>query len=387
MAQTTFLRGDSAVTRVLGVRELNRATLERQLLLRPHDLPVTEVVERLVGMQAQTPHSWYAGLWARIEGFRPEHASEPLAGRELVRVALMRSTIHLVTAADCLALRPVVQPAMDRWLYANRDVRSLDGLDLAKVVAAGRELLDERPRTTGELGALLHERFPEGRPAALARVVRDLVPLVQVPPRGIWGASGQTRHATAETWLGRPLDPAPSVERAILRYLAAFGPATVQDVQTWSGLTRLGEVIDRLRPGLAVFRDERGRELFDLPDAPRPGADAPAPARFLYDFDNLLLSHADRSRVLTEACARTRSGIKNGVLPGTVLVDGFTAATWRIDRGKDRGKEGAVLEVRPFAALSRRDAEAVEEEGARLLHFAAAGAAAHDVRILPPIGG
>ncbi|MEV0973214.1 winged helix DNA-binding domain-containing protein [Microtetraspora glauca] len=370
------------MTSVLGRRALNRATLERQLLLRRHDLPVTGVVEHLVGMQAQTTHSWYTGLWSRIEGFRPEHASDLLAGRELVRVALMRSTIHLVTADDCLALRPVVQPAMDRDLYVNGTMRPAPGLDVATVVAAARELLDERPRTTAELGALLHERFPEGRPTPLAYAVRNLAPLVQVPPRGIWGASGQARHATAETWLGRPLDPAPSVERTILRYLGAFGPATVKDVQTWSGLTRLGEVIDGLRPRLVTFRDERGQELFDLPDAPRPGEDVPAPPRFLYDFDNLLLSHADRSRVLTEACARTRSRVKNGLVPGTVLVDGFTAANWKISRGK----EGAVLDIWPFAALSRRDAEAVAEEGARLLGFAAAAARAHDVRILPPLG-
>ncbi|WP_084516728.1 winged helix DNA-binding domain-containing protein [Microtetraspora niveoalba] len=369
--------------RVLGRRALSRATLERQLLLRRHDLPVAAVVEHLVGLQAQTTQTWYTGLWTRIEGFRPEDASDLLAGRELVRVALMRSTIHLVTAADCLALRPVVQPAMERGLYANRAMRPIAGLDLDKVVAAGRELLDELPRTTAELGALLHERFPEGPPNALASVVRNLATLVQVPPRGLWGGSGQTRYATAETWLGRPLDPAPSVERTILRYLGAFGPATVKDVQTWSGLTRLGEVLDRLRPGLVTFRDERGQELFDLPEAPRPGEDVPAPPRFLYDFDNLLLSHADRSRVQTEACARTRSHVKNGLVPGAVLVDGFTAANWKISRGK----EGAVLEIQPYAALSPGDADAVVEEGARLLGFAAAGAAAHDVRILPPVRG
>ncbi|WP_055588894.1 winged helix DNA-binding domain-containing protein [Streptacidiphilus griseoplanus] len=365
---------------LLSRRALNRATLARQLLLDRSDLSVTEALEHLVGLQAQTPHTWYVGLWTRLAGFRPEHAADLLLDRRLVRTALMRSTIHLVTAADCLALRPVVQPALDRDLFTNfLHRRPIEGLDLAELVAAGRAHLDEQPLTPGELGALLGQRWPDRNPASLAYAVRNLAPLVQVPPRGVWGSSGQPRHATAEHWLGRPLDPEPAVDAAVLRFLAAFGPATVKDIQTWSGLTRLREVVERLRPRLAVFTGEQGEELWDLPEAPRPDPDTPAPPRFLYDFDNLLLSHADRSRVLTEAFTRYAAARKGPVPPGVVLLDGFSGATWRLVREKS----AAALEIRPLAPLGRREAAAVAEEGERLLAFAASGARSLGVRWLP----
>ncbi|WP_433251085.1 winged helix DNA-binding domain-containing protein [Streptosporangium sp. CA-135522] len=364
----------------IGRRALGRATLERQLLLRRSDMPVTDAVEHLVGLQAQTPHTWYVGLWTRLNGFRPEHAADLLTGRRLVRTALMRSTIHLVTADDCLALRPVVQPVLDRDLFTNHTHRKpIEGMDTDELVTAGRALLEEQPCTPGELGALLRRRWPDRAAASMAYAVRNLAPLVQVPPRGLWGVSGQPRHVTAEHWLGRSLDTAPSPEKMALRYLAAFGPATVKDMQTWSGLTRLREVVDRLRPRLLTFTGEQGQELFDLPDAPRPDPDTPAPPRFLYDFDNLLLSHADRSRVMTDACREPWVFPKHGPVPGIVLVDGFTGGTWKIT--KHRG--AATLTVRPFARLSPESADALTDEGARLLAFAAAGAETHDVRLLP----
>ena len=364
-------------TAVLSRRALNRATLERQLLLSRSDRSVVEAVEHLVGLQAQTPHTWYVGLWSRLAGFRPERAGDLLTDRRLVRIALMRGTIHLVSAEDCLALRPLVQSALERSLLTSMHGRSVKSVDRAELVTVGRALLEEQPRTLAELAALLEERWPERGADSLAYGVRNLSPLVQLPPRGVWGRSGRTRHTTAEHWLGRPLDPAPDLQRMVLRYLAAFGPASVMDIQTWSGLTRLAEVVDRLRAQLVVLRDHQGRELFDLPDAPRPDPDVPSPPRFLYDFDNLLLSHADRSRVMSDAHG-AQSAPKNGLLPGCVLVDGFTAGTWKITRGRG----AAVLAVTPFAPLSRQDAEALCEEGERLLAFAAPEAAEREVRHL-----
>ncbi|MEJ2853671.1 MULTISPECIES: winged helix DNA-binding domain-containing protein [unclassified Saccharothrix] len=362
------------MTEVLSRRAVNRATLARQFLLERTARPVPEVVAHLVGLQAQTPHTWYTGLWSRIAGFRPEDAADLLVDRTLVRIAVMRSTIHLVTAPDALALRPLVQPVLDRDLFRNYthgpDMR---GLDVDAVVAAGRALLAEKPRTNKELGALLHEQWPDRSPSALAYAIRCQVPLVQVPPRGLWGRSGPIAHTSVEVWLGESVTDRPSIEDMVLRYLAAFGPATVKDVQTWSGLTRLREVVERLP--LVRLRDEDGQELFDLPDAPRPAEDTPAPVRYLYDFDNLLLSHADRRRVVTPD-VKARDYDPHGPVPQFFLVDGVTAGDWRVERTK----EVATLELRPFHRLSTVDE--VEREGAALLEFLAPEVPKHDIRVV-----
>jgi hypothetical protein len=320
-----------------------------------------DAVEVLVGLQAQTTHSWYHGLWTRLEGFQQERLADMLINRRVVRIALMRSTIHLVTARDSLWLRPLTQPVIVRSAKGSFG-RHWIGLDIEAVVAAGRALVEEKPRTFSELGKLLAVRWPDRPPAALAQAIRAWAPLVQVPPRGVWAMSGPAAHTTAEAWLG----------------LGAFGPATVKDIQAWSGLTRLGEITDRLRPRLAAFRDEHGRELFDLPDAPRPDLDTPAPPRFLYDYDNLLLSHADRSRFITEEYHKQGFTL-DGPMPSVALVDGFTKATWKIVRSRN----SATLTIKPFTRLSKKDAAALTEEGSRLLAFAAADADAHDIQFAP----
>jgi hypothetical protein len=353
--------------RMLTLRMLNRATLERQMLMRRQKLFATEAIEHLVGMQAQAPNPPYVGLWTRLEDFHTDELACLILDRRAVRIALMRNTIHLVTARDCLALRPLVQPVFGRDLYANRSHRAgIEGVDIEALVAAGRALLEERPRTAKELGMLLQERWPDRDPASLARAIRHLMPLVQVPPRGIWGKSGQAAHTTAEAWLGRPLDPDPSLDEMVVRYLGSFGPATVKDVQTWSGLTRLGEVVERLRPRLRTFRDEHGKELFDLSDAPRPDPDTASPPRFLPEFDNLILSHADRTRVIANDYRKVIAS-KNGMVPATVLVDGFVRGTWKTER--TRGK--ATLVIEPFEPLSKEDRDALAEEGEQLVRFVA----------------
>jgi len=375
---------------VLSRQALNRALLDRQLLLRPVPMPaagardgqaraerVIETVEHLVGLQAQAPFPPYYGLWSRLAGFRPSDLAGLLLSRQVVRIALMRGTIHLVSARDCVALRPLVQPAVDRGMTVLLS-RQLAGVDTAALAAAGRILVEERPMTFSELGAALSAQWPQHPPAALAQGVRALVPLVQVPPRAVWGAAGQAAHTSAETWLGRPLEAGPSLERLVTRYLAAFGPASVADAQAWSGLTRLREVTDRLRPGLRVFRDERGTELFDLPDAPRPEPDTPAPVRLVAEFDNLVLSHADRARIISEP-NRRRMFTRNGIFPGTVLVDGFVAGMWKITRSRSAG----VLTIELFGPLGPRDRDSVTDEGGRLLAFAAPDAPAHDIRFGP----
>ena len=364
---------------VLSRRALNRATLARQLLLARSDRSVLDTVTHLAGMQAQTPHTWYVGLWSRLANFQPAAVADLLLNRQLVRIALMRSTIHLVTAADCLAWRPIIQPVLERGLNSTFG-KHLAGIDRAAFVAAGRALVDERPLTFAALGARLAEQWPGRDQAALAQALRAWAPLVQVPPRGIWGRSGPIAHTSAQAWLGTDVASKPSPRHMVLRYLAAFGPATVKDIQTWSGVTRLRAVVDDLRPELVTFRDEQGQELFDLPAAPRPDPATPAPPRFLYDYDNLLLSHADRSRVITDDYRR-QVYPPYGPPPQLVLIDGFTGGDWQVARERDT----ATLTIRPFIPLSAADTAALAEEGVRLLAFIAADAATRDVQVTAPV--
>jgi hypothetical protein len=343
-------------------RQLNRATLERQLLLRRHTMPVLSAVEHLVGLQAQVPLDPYTALWSRIEGFAPQDLAQLLLDRSVVRVVVMRGTIHLVTADDCLVLRPLVQPVLDKELARHRDFApALAGVDLQNVLAFARALFDEGPRTAPQLRAALAERFPHLDAAALAYACRNHLALLQVPPRGVWGQRAQVTTSTAEAWLGRPVAVDPSPDPIVLRYLAAFGPASVADIAAWSGLTGLREVVERLRPRLREFRDERGRELLDLPDAPRPDPDTPAPPRFLPEYDNVLLSHADRSRFTADGGASSTAP----VVRGTVLHDGVVAATWHIDREPDRD----VLVVHHRPRLNKRSRDAIVSEGRRFIDF------------------
>ncbi|MEU9958584.1 winged helix DNA-binding domain-containing protein [Streptomyces sp. NPDC050982] len=356
---------------VLSVRELNRATLDRQLLMRRATLSAKDAVEHLVGLQAQNVKPPYYALAARLEGFAPEELSAAMESREVVRIVTMRSTIHTHTADDCLTLRPLVQAARERELYGFR--HGLAGVDLDRLTAISRELVETEPRTLKQLREALLVEWPDADPPALAIAARCRLPLVQVTPRGLWGRSGQVALTTAEHWLGRPAEPAPAPDATVLRYLAAFGPASVKDMQTWAGLTRLREVFERLRPQLVTFRDEHGVELFDLPDAPRPDADTPAPPRLLPEFDNLLLSHADRSRVVS-ADHKGRSWQGNQAYC-TLLVDGFLEGVWRLEESPDE----AVITIEPFGTLSRRQREEVAEEATRMLSVLST-ASSYDIR-------
>jgi hypothetical protein len=277
---------------------------------------------------------------------------------------LQRGTIHAVSARDALTLRPLLQPLFDRWV--RQVAPRLGGAPSDAVAGAARDLLEGEPLTFAQVGRRLGERWPDADANALGLVARGALALVQVPPRGLWGRSGPAAHTTIEAWLGAPLDRAGTLEELVLRYLAAFGPASVRDAQTWCGLTRLGEVVERLRPRLSTFRDEAGRELFDLPEARRPEPDTAAPVRFLPEWDNVLRSHEERSRVMSD---EHRAALRrpNDVAPGTVLVDGFLAATW----GQEIKRTAATLTVEPLRPLSRREASAVAAEGRRLLRWSA----------------
>jgi hypothetical protein len=360
----------------LTLKALNRATLARQMLLEREPVSALEAVERLCGLQAQEAKPPFIGLWSRVEGFRREDLHAALEAREVVRATLMRSTLHLMGGKDYAELRMAIQPALDVAMRALGDRAA--GLELEKVVPAARRLLAEEPRNFAELRALLQETFPEVNDRALGYSVRNQLPLVMVPTQDPWGFPSVADFTPADAWLGRPLsdDGAPQV--LVLRYLAAFGPATAADMQTWSGLKGIKRVFDDLRPQLEVLEDGRGRELFDLPGAPRPGEDAPAPPRFLPAFDNLVLAHADRTRVLADE-HRGAVVTKNLRVRATFLWDGFVAGTWEIERKK----QAATLRLTPFAPLAKSAAKELAAEGEGLLRFAEADAATFAVELAP----
>jgi hypothetical protein len=365
---------------VLTERALNRATLARQYLLERSPVPTLTAITHLVGLQAQIPLNPYVGLWSRLVDFDPEPLSQLLLDREVVRIVVMRGTLHLVTADDALVLRPLVQPVLDRELERHSEhAPKLREVDLAPVLEFACTLFAERPRSGPELRRALAAAFPDLDAAALAYACRNHLALVQVPPRGLWGKSAQVTTTTVEAWLGRALVPAPSIDDVVLRYFAAFGPASVADVSSWSRLTGMREVVDRLAPRLRPFRTEAGRELFDLPDAPRPDPDVPAPPRVLPEYDNVLLSHADRSRFVADT---SRADLGEGrAVHGTVLEDGRLAATWHYARAI--GAAPATLFVAPLHHVSGQVLESVAAEAARFLAFYAADATEHAVEIRP----
>ncbi|MFJ2769156.1 winged helix DNA-binding domain-containing protein [Streptomyces sp. NPDC087300] len=365
---------------VLGRRALNRATLDRQLLLRrATGLSVEDAVGHLVGLQAQNVKPPYYALAARLAEFDPAELSGLLADRRLVRTVTMRSTIHLHTAEDALPVRQLMQNALERELTAFRS--GLVGVDLVELAGIAREAVEAAPRTMKQLREVLLVRWPDADPQSLGIAARCVLPLVQVTPRGLWRRSGQVALTTAERWLGVPgpaQDPS-LVDAMVVRYLAAFGPASVKDMQAWARLTRLREVFERLRPGLRTFHDENGVELFDLPDAPRPDPDTPAPPRFLPEYDNLLLSHADRARVVPAAY---KGRTWKGNYPYCVfLYDGYLAGLWRLV--EDAASGAAVLTVEPFEPvekLGRAGRDALTAEAERMLTRIAETSTSYDIR-------
>lgn len=362
----------------LSPRARNRALLARQLLLERDDRPALDAVDHLVGLQAQSPLPPYIGLWSRLRDFDADGLGAALTDRHAVRLSLMRGTIHLVSAADALALRPLFQVVMDRQ-YETPFGKRLGCVDRDAVVAAGRALLEEEPVLPAELGRRLAARFPDGDPEAMAMLLRSRGELVQCTPRGVWGCGGPARHTTLRAWLGRDAGPPLALDALVTRYLTAFGPATVADLQAWCGLTRLKPVVERLRPELVTFVADDGRELFDLPGAPRPDPATPAPVRFLGEYDNVLLSHADRSH-LVGAGVRPGPALDGRRNVGTVLVDGSVTATWSLERDRHR----ATVAVRPYRKLTRREAAEAGAEAERLVGFLAAEAARKDVSLYPP---
>ena len=339
---------------ILTARELNRATLDRQYLLDRASFQVEPVLEHLVGMQAQNPLDPYYGLWARLEHFQPEELARMTNERQVVRGQFMRGTIHLFTAEDALRIHPLTRTVLERVFRSTSFSKDVAAVDLERLLREARALLDRRARTRAELAEELSGRFPGVDPGSLAQAVTYLTPVVQVPPRGVWGAKGHAAWAPIDTFLGRAYGVGISFDDLVIRYLAAFGPAAVKDMRAWSGLTGLREVFEDLRPRLRTYRGERGAELFDLPDIEVPDPGTPAPPRLLPEYDNVLLGHADRSRFF-DGHAQPKGWV------GNVLVDGVFAGSWKVD--------GDTLHLR-LTAHGMTEEGSVNEEAKRLAALA-----------------
>ena len=355
---------------ILTPRALNRALLARQGLLRRWRTSAADAIERLVGMQSQVPLAPYVGLWSRVEAFEPGELAELMTSRRAVRPSLMRATRHLTTADDALRLYPVLRPALERSFASGSPFgRLLAGLDLDELRVQVRALVEARPLTISELGTMLAERFHGFDRTALAYGGVYLLPLVQVPPRGVWGKAGAPRLTTADTWIGRPLGTNTDPSELIRRYLAAFGPATTADIAAWSGLQRVRDLVAPMRDTLRSFADDAGRELLDVRDAPLPNPTIPVPPRFLPEFDNMLVAYRDRRRVIpAEHHRRVVASLGRPML----LVDGFTRGFWKVTR--TRGTAWLSVEL-----LEPADEAAILDEGARLLDFLAPDAERREV--------
>ncbi|MBC8137440.1 MAG: AlkZ family DNA glycosylase [Fibrella sp.] len=360
---------------MLTLKERNRATLARQLLLSRSPLTPRDAMGQIVGLQAQVAAPPFIGLWTRLDGFARAEFEKVLVSRAVVRAPFFRSTLHFVTADDFCRFRLAIEPALRRALSAFFGERAR-GLPETTLTEAARALLAEKSYTFAALAAALKPHAPDADPDAVAYLVRTRLPLVQVPNGGAWGYGNSAEYALGEAFTGRTLAPvAEGLPELVRHYLRAFGPATVRDIQTFSGLTGLQSTVHALRPELRVFANENGAELFDMPDAPLPPGDAPAPIRFLPEYDNLLLAHNDRTRIIADEHRRLVF-LSAARVRATFLVDGFVGGAWTIERMN----KTVTLVIEPFTPLADPDREALAEEGERLLRFVEPGAVTFAVR-------
>jgi hypothetical protein len=352
----------------LSLRALNRATLARQLLLRRETLGVVSALERVAGLQAQIPRPPFIGLWSRLDGFQRADLVRAVERRDVVRGTLMRATIHLVSRRDFIAWRPTIQPVLTRLMHSVLR-KALHRFDQERIVASAVKRFEREACTFAELRKHLKGEFPSLNQEAMGLIVRMVVPLVQTPQAGRpWAFHGAAAFAVAETWLGEAPATFADPEQLALRYLAAFGPASGQDFQMWSGLPGGRAVVEGLRPKLRIMHDESGRELFDLPRASLPDEDKDAPVRFLPEYDNVLLGYADRSRVVHNEY-RPKLFTRNLLIPASFLVDGFVAGTWTVQLKTTATRREACLVLTPFRKLDRKTRAELAEEGERLLRF------------------
>lgn len=360
--------------RTLTNRDLNRALLARQQLLKRKRLPVAQTIHNVGGLQTQEPKDAFVSLWSRIDGFKRERLLAAAEDRSIVRGSNLRCTIHTVTAEDFIKYRLPLQPVIARDT-ANWKDRYI-GLDKPAVIKAVRKLLeDDVPRTARQIGEALGPQFPEAHVEGLTHCARIHVPVVMTPTDDRFGYSRPPKLMLAERFLGEKLAKDTPLSHFILWGIGAIGPCSTADLRTWSGMPGIREALEPLRPQLMIFRDEAGRELFDLPNAPRPKAETPAPIRFLGEFDNVALSHSDRARIVETEHAKLFNFSKNGRRAFTVLIDGFVKATWQINVKKKH----ATITVMPFENESKKTLGELEGEAEKLVKFVEPDAVGHSV--------
>lgn len=359
--------------RILKLRELNRATLARQMLLERETLAVPAAIERLAGLQAQLASSPYVGLWTRLRDFRREDLAGEIEMRKVIKATMMRATLHLCTADDYIRFRTSLKPVLIGAASAIAKQRGQD-FDLDNILKAARKFIGEKPRTFAEISDLLTKLMPDYDVGAMRYSVRTHIPLAQVPITTGWSYSNKPEFTLAEPWIGQPISPEDNLRELVFRYLAAFGPASVTDAQTWLGM-KLKETFEKLRPELQTYRGEGRSEFFDLPGTQLPAEDVPAPVRFLPEYDNLLLSHSNRTRVVADEY-RSKVYLPALRVAATILVDGFVRGAWKIEKTKT----AATLVIEPFDKLTKKDCAALTEEGERLVRFVEPAAKSFGVR-------
>jgi hypothetical protein len=341
---------------------LNRAFLARQFLLARTVASPLSVVEHLIGLQAQQARPPFIGLWTRISGFERSALLDLIRTRKIVRVTAMRATLHLMSARDYLHFRAALQPALTAALRSILKTRKAE-LDIEGIVSAAERAFTGKPQTFGELRATLSQQYPGLDERAMGYLARTHVPLIMLPNESEYGYGIDSTFTAAASWLMKPASTEDATEDLIRRYLAAFGPATIADAQSWSGIPKLNPVFERLRPELETFRDENKRELFDLPGAPRPDADVTAPICFLPGFDNAILGHVDRTRIIADE-HRPHVATKNLQILPTFLVDGFVAGTWEFTATK----KAAKLNLSAFKTLAKPVKQLLRKKARRSLN-------------------
>ena len=347
--------------RTLTLRELNRTHLQRQHLLTRADLGVRDMLRALVGLQAQVTKDPYLALWSRIEGFTHDQLGDLLLDREAVRASLMRGTIHLVTADDYRMLFPATYSLHRRALPGLAYGKQVPREAYDPILASTHAFLTNNPSTLKDVADHLAEAYPDIDRRALGQVGRFLLPLVQIPPRGVWGQSHTATWALASEWLGVPIAEAVGPpDEMIRRYLAAFGPASLADMSSWSGVTNLKGSIVTMGDEMELYQDESGTVLYDLAGMEFTDPAIPAPARFLPGFDNALLGHKDRRRIISEE-HRRMIGTQNGMFASTFLVDGFVAGIWSATT--------EAIALTPFRPFTRHQQQEIEAEATRLAPF------------------